>query len=365
MSTEAMAWVIRRSPYTGSKYALHLMIADSANDAHDFELWARQKFFADKARISRQRTCQYMAEMIAEGTLAELENHSREGRPNRYRFLMPDLPAVFETRPQDSGGVTRRDTPPKAEDPPGGVTNGDTGVSPEGTPGVTNGDTGVSPTATQNPKGIPTDPKEEPNARDDEPAASDRARAASPKTPDASRQREDLDSARAKVEEDAANAGPTLFGPADSPADAGATPPDSAGPPRRSGPAGADDPDFVRFWAMAPSKGYPNHDRRQDAYPAWKTARKKATAGQLLAAWEEYTSEWATWPEDDRRYVPAERNWLARGLWEKPVQRRRRLVPVAQHEQEEQIRHEIDALQAAVEAGLVTKEKLFPGRRTA
>lgn len=294
MSTEAMSWVIRRSPYTGAKYALHLMIADSANDAHDFELWARQRFFADKARISRTTANRLIAELIAEGMLVELENHADQGRPNRYRFLMPDVPVVFETRTQ-AGGVAKEDTPKESPDRKQGVARDDRGVSPETTGGVTAGDRGVSREATHNPIGNPTDPTQEPNARaplDPEPPSSV------------------LSEPTARVfHEDPETT--TLFS---SGADAPAAPPSSAAPPPsldgRAGPAGWDHPTFPAFWDP-----YPKHADRAAAFKAYEAALRKGVTHQQLV---EAVDRWrAAWEADGtpKRFIKGAASWITMGRW--------------------------------------------------
>lgn len=69
---------------------------------------------------------------------------------------------------------------------------------------------------------------------------------------------------------------------------------------------------------MAPTYA-PWHAPRKKTYEAWRRARKVATAGEILVAWEAYTVEWATWPEDARKFVPAETKWLDEKRWRKKV----------------------------------------------
>lgn len=98
MSNKAITWVTEHSPYRGGKYALHLMLADTASDP-DHELWGRQQYFADKARIDRSRCCVYLKEMVDEGTLILVEDHSKRRKPNRYRMVLPEgAVKVFDCR---------------------------------------------------------------------------------------------------------------------------------------------------------------------------------------------------------------------------------------------------------------------------
>jgi hypothetical protein len=343
------------------------MIADSANDAHDFELWARQRFFADKARISRQRTNKFIDEMIAEGTIEELENHAQAGRPNRYRFLFPDLPIVFDTRaklePNPGGGVAGSDTPPTSTSE-GGVTDGDRGVSPAGTGGVTGGDTGVSPEATQNPKGIPTQPNDEPNARagSADTAASGCARAEDP-------------SPSVPNEPDAATAAPDARGAIDDRlpgfAGAGADAPD--GPPDSAVPPHADVARVIEHLGAAVAK----HLGRRIRTNTW------AKPIDLLlrrgpAEWADpepipvdvviAVIDWTFGPgavRDSRGFAWADQVRSGEALrrhWSKihPKATARRLAPVARPDQVAQADREMAELRAEYEAGEITPEKLFP-----
>lgn len=130
MSSDCVGWVFRYSPAKGATFQVHLAIGDSANDQHYYELWMRQNWLADKARVAR-KTCNEALDWLRENGLVDLLEEGRiKGAPNRYRFLMPEIPAVFDTREGGSHGYTR--------------------VGPTVTPGVKPGDTGVSPGVTQN-----------------------------------------------------------------------------------------------------------------------------------------------------------------------------------------------------------------------
>lgn len=133
MSAEAVGWVFRHSPYSGLKFAVHLAIADSVNDQHDQELWMSQSRLASKARCSRPRANEALVELVEDGFLVLLEEHV--GKANRYRFVFPDTPVAYESRPRKAprrpagGPVPSRNTPPNDQ------------VSPHGTPPVPPGDT--------------------------------------------------------------------------------------------------------------------------------------------------------------------------------------------------------------------------------
>lgn len=113
MSAECTGWVFRHSPAKGAAFAVHLAAADSANDQHDYELWMRQHRLADKARVSRRAVTDALAWLCEHGLLELLESGAQSGSANRYRFLMPDLPVLFDGR----GGAQSVPTPqaPRAQ----------------------------------------------------------------------------------------------------------------------------------------------------------------------------------------------------------------------------------------------------------
>lgn len=90
-----MGWAYKFSPYTGAAFAVHLALADVANDVNGFEIWARQRDLGMKARVRRQGVSQHIGSMIEDGFLEQLEDNAAKGEPNRYRFLFPDVPLVF------------------------------------------------------------------------------------------------------------------------------------------------------------------------------------------------------------------------------------------------------------------------------
>lgn len=97
MSAEAQGWVYRHSPYRGATFTVHLALADSANDQHDYELWMSMATIGAKARVDSGSARRAMAALTADGFVEMLE--AGNGTTNRYRFLFPDgAPVVFETR---------------------------------------------------------------------------------------------------------------------------------------------------------------------------------------------------------------------------------------------------------------------------
>lgn len=98
MSAECTGWVYRYSPAKGAALLVHLAVADSANDQHGYELWMRQHWLADKARVSRRAVGDALAWLVDNGLLELLEAGKDAGKANRYRFLMPALEATWEPK---------------------------------------------------------------------------------------------------------------------------------------------------------------------------------------------------------------------------------------------------------------------------
>ena len=121
MSAEATGWVYRYSPYNGATFSVHHAIADSVNDQHQNEFWMAQGRLAKKARVGRASAQRALDLLVAEGFVELLEEGKTAGQANRYRFLFPELPTVYDSRggvphhdaPQAGGGASPRGTNPK------------------------------------------------------------------------------------------------------------------------------------------------------------------------------------------------------------------------------------------------------------
>lgn len=137
MSAEATGWVYRHSPTAGSTLLVHLAIADSVSDQYDNRFWMSQGRLAEKTRLSRKTVGVCIAELQDEGLITCLNpTTTQPGQVQRFRFEMPDLDVLFESRARakdlrtltDEGandlrtGVTdlrtnvRRDYAPRAKD---------------------------------------------------------------------------------------------------------------------------------------------------------------------------------------------------------------------------------------------------------
>lgn len=145
MSSEAIGWVWKFSPYTGADFACHLAFADVVNDLHGNEVWCRQALLAAKARVSRS-TANAWLKKASEGDVKYiqlLEDNAAKGHPNRYKFLKPNVPQVWDPQgvsaPATGGGVSALTTR--------GVVADDRGVSSDSTGGVGSHDT--EPNTTQ------------------------------------------------------------------------------------------------------------------------------------------------------------------------------------------------------------------------
>lgn len=102
MSSEAVGWVFRYSPYAGPTFAVHVAVADSVNDQYANEFWMILARLAVKARVSRRSAAGAMTTLAAEGFVAPLEDADvarAQQRGRRYRFLFPRVAVVYETRP--------------------------------------------------------------------------------------------------------------------------------------------------------------------------------------------------------------------------------------------------------------------------
>ena len=99
MSAEAVGWVYRHSPLTGSEFCVHLAVADSVNDQHVNEFWMSLPKLGKKARVSRASAKRAMDALVAGGFL-ELVTQSHGGRNlgSTYRFCFPDVAVVFDSR---------------------------------------------------------------------------------------------------------------------------------------------------------------------------------------------------------------------------------------------------------------------------
>lgn len=107
MSAKAVGWVYDHSPYAGSKFAVHLAIADSANDLYGYEFWMAFGKLGRKARLSRQAVQAAVHAMTEEGALELVwQSNGGRSRPSRYKLLMPvDWPQVYEaTAPEGDPG---------------------------------------------------------------------------------------------------------------------------------------------------------------------------------------------------------------------------------------------------------------------
>lgn len=93
-----MAWVYRHSPASGAAFAVHVALADAANDLHDYELWMRQHRLAAKARVSVRSVTDALAWLVEHDLLQLVSSGKTNGTANRYRLLMPDRPVVYEPK---------------------------------------------------------------------------------------------------------------------------------------------------------------------------------------------------------------------------------------------------------------------------
>lgn len=98
MSSEAVGYAIRHSPYKGTTYTVHVMIADTVNDQYGNEFFMSLANLAKKARASRGTVSEAVGKLVAAGFLECLDPDPVTGEPIPYRFLFPEVPVVYESR---------------------------------------------------------------------------------------------------------------------------------------------------------------------------------------------------------------------------------------------------------------------------
>lgn len=103
MSAYEIGWVYRHSPFIGATFAVHLALADSANDQHDRELWAADATIAAKARVSVPTVRRARTELEEAGFLALVTPGRGRGKTNLWQLLLPeDAPVIFRYRREKS-----------------------------------------------------------------------------------------------------------------------------------------------------------------------------------------------------------------------------------------------------------------------
>jgi hypothetical protein len=136
VSAEALGWVFRHSPYRGDTFALHLAIADVANDTYQFRIWMKRAEMAQKARIGERTVTRALKKMVEDGLLELIKEAGGRGQVPEYRLLLKgDTMAPFaaervtpETERVTNGAITpilnprelKKDsaaTPPTSDDP--------------------------------------------------------------------------------------------------------------------------------------------------------------------------------------------------------------------------------------------------------
>jgi hypothetical protein len=102
MGFREAGWVLDESPYRLARRLVHVVLAEWANEANDYELHYSIPVIAKKAAVSQSTVRETLAVMAADGFLKVLAEHP--GRPTSYRFQMPGTPLK-------SGGVAKTDPP--------------------------------------------------------------------------------------------------------------------------------------------------------------------------------------------------------------------------------------------------------------
>ena len=87
MTWHEQAWVETNSPYDGSAYATHLIIAGIVNPDHDFELWVQPEKLAVRCHCSVSTLRRQLAKMVADRYLEVVDPGGGRGNFATYRFL--------------------------------------------------------------------------------------------------------------------------------------------------------------------------------------------------------------------------------------------------------------------------------------
>lgn len=102
MSSEAVGYVYRHSPYGDKTFNVHHAIADIVNDVHDNLFWLPLGKLAKKSRCSRPTTTAAMEQLVKDGFVELVQASKGGGAPGEgssvYRFLFPEKPVIFDSR---------------------------------------------------------------------------------------------------------------------------------------------------------------------------------------------------------------------------------------------------------------------------
>lgn len=105
MSAEASGYVWRNSPYTGTKFAIHLAIGDTVNDSHNNQLWMSSEQIALKARAHRRTVQRFIDEMVEDGFLIQIRQATQHF-PAVYEFVFKETPAVWLSTAESRGDIS-------------------------------------------------------------------------------------------------------------------------------------------------------------------------------------------------------------------------------------------------------------------
>lgn len=109
MTVKTLTWALENSPYTLGARLVHFVLADKANDDHDYELWMRQERIAELAKISVRQVQRAIAQMVEDGYLEVLEAGGGRGKPTRMRLIMKARQNVGVSDDETTTSATRND----------------------------------------------------------------------------------------------------------------------------------------------------------------------------------------------------------------------------------------------------------------
>jgi hypothetical protein len=140
VSSEAIGWVYRHSPYRGAAYAVHHAMADSANDQNGYLVWLANPKMAAKARCQIRSVVDAKAKLIADGFAELVDTQHGNGGGATYRMLFPDVPVVYDSTEGRRTHANRElvQTPTSANDDTDQCNPRHPLVQTTGTPPITN-----------------------------------------------------------------------------------------------------------------------------------------------------------------------------------------------------------------------------------
>lgn len=111
----ATQWVFEHSPLKGAELLVHLAIADTVSEKHDYEFWASLSTLAEKTRTNRNTVRAAVRKMEDAGLLTVVA--AERGKSCRYVFNMPSPAPQTRPAPVEQSAPQAADPAPECADP--------------------------------------------------------------------------------------------------------------------------------------------------------------------------------------------------------------------------------------------------------